>query len=288
MQMLVVPPEILIAIIDALTSNTQSGAYTYAPEVKEALYNIALVNHACNQWSTRLLYSRVTVTGDQIVQLALALSGITPCTQSLSKRIQSLRILVEVSTQQSDEKAITGAISLLHILAPTFALRRLFMDTNIVDADTDQVPDLHRAISRLTSLSELSIINRENRDTDFFWDIELGKYMYESLLGLQALTVGDVTINESVTTDFLFTLVNLKELVLIRPWANRGNTDVGSILADLFAPDRALQHLTLVLVEGWEGSGLEGLTAEDLGPAMVPHLDKVDICSERHPEALRS
>ncbi|KAG9002272.1 hypothetical protein FRB94_004014 [Tulasnella sp. JGI-2019a] len=293
--MLVVPPEIVIAIIDALTCNTQSGAYTYAPEVKTALYNIALVNHAWNQWSTRLLYSRVTVAGDRIVQLAVTLSGATPRTQSLSKRIQSLRVLVEDPTQQnddmSDDEAIIGAISLLGILAPTSTLRRLFMDTNIVDVFMKQIPDLHSAISRLTSLSELSIINQEGRGADFadfFWDIALGKHVYDCLLGLQALTVGDVTINEQATTDFLLPLVNLNELVLIRPWANRSNTPVGSILAGLFAPHRALQHLTLVLVEGWAACALEDLTAEDLGPAMVPHLNKVDIFSEREPKASRS
>ncbi|KAG8977447.1 hypothetical protein FRB94_001599 [Tulasnella sp. JGI-2019a] len=283
--MLVLPPEILIAIIDALTCDTQSGTYTYASEVKKALHSLALVNHACNQWSSSLLYNRITVTGDQITQLAVTLSDAVPHTPS---RIRSLRILLVESTQQNDDKVITDAIYLLGILAPISTLQRLFVDANVIDAFMEHVPNLHSAMSRLVSLSELAIINQETRDTDFFWDMELGSHTYNCLLGLQALTIGDVTINESRTIAFLFPLVGLKELVLIRPWINRRLSGIGSLLSGLFEPHRALQHLTLVLVNGWLGWAVESLTVEDLGPEMIPHLDKVDIFSERDAEPSRS
>ncbi|KAG8981817.1 hypothetical protein FRB94_009205 [Tulasnella sp. JGI-2019a] len=292
MQMLVLPPVILIAVIDALTCNTQSGAYAYTPEVKDVLHNLSLTNHACHRWSTSILYNRVTVAGDQIAQLAVTLSGATPRAQSLSKRIQSLRILVADYTQRSDpmggDKIIDDALYLLRILAPTLSLQRLFVDTNVVDGFLEKNPDLHSAISCLTSLAELTLINQQNRHADFFWDMELCSRTYDCLSGLRALTVGDVTINESRTIAFLLPLVHLKELVLIRPWINRRYTEVGSILSGLFAPQRALQHLTLVLVNGWLGWAVESLTVEDLGPEMIPHLDKVDTFSERDAESSRS
>ncbi|KAG9031907.1 hypothetical protein FRB95_002113 [Tulasnella sp. JGI-2019a] len=259
--MLVLPPEILITVIDALTCNTQSGAYTHAPEVKKALHSLAL-----------------------IVQLVATLSGATPHAQSLAKRIHSLRLVVADSTAQfrDDTDHLLDAISLLRILAGTLTIQRLFMDTIF----TIYHGALHNTLGCLTSLSELTLLNREHQN--FFWDMELGEHQYDCLLRLQVLTVGDVTIDSPGATDFLLPLVNLKELVLIRPWANGTDTDVGSILAGLFAPHRALQHLILVLAEGQIVLELESLTLDDLGPAMVPHLDKVDIFSERELEAPRS
>ncbi|KAG9032846.1 hypothetical protein FRB95_000930 [Tulasnella sp. JGI-2019a] len=290
--MQILPLEILIAIIDTLTCNTQSDAYTYTPELKKTLRSLTLVNRACHQWSTNLLYSRVTLTNSQIAELVATLSEATPHAQSLAKRIHSLRLVVADLTAQVTDGIdhLIDAISLLRILVPTLAIQRLFLDTDIRVIHTrTPIQDLLRnSVSCLASLSELTLINQEHRKAEFFWDVELVDHQYDCLLGLQVLKVGHVTIDEPSATEFLFPLVNLKELVLIRPWANGANINVGWILAMLFAPDRALQHLTLVLVEGWVALGLESLTAENLGPAMVPHLDKVDIFSEREPEASRS
>ncbi|KAG9026584.1 hypothetical protein FRB95_008671 [Tulasnella sp. JGI-2019a] len=156
--MLVLLPEILIAVIGALTSNKHPGAYTHTPEVKKALCSLALVNREYYQWSTRLLYNRVAVVGDQIAQLAVTLSGGTLRTQSLSKRFHSFRMQMADPTQRSDvvrdSRVITEAIAILYVLAPT--LRRLFLDTNIVKTSTGKVPELHSAINRFTSLSELT------------------------------------------------------------------------------------------------------------------------------------
>ncbi|KAG8981816.1 hypothetical protein FRB94_009204 [Tulasnella sp. JGI-2019a] len=136
--MLTLPPEILIAVIDILTCNTQSGAYTHTPEVKNILHNLSLTNHAFHQWSTSILYNHVTIAGDQIAQLAVTLSRTTSCTQSLSKPIRSLRILVSGSTQSSnatrDVKIINDALCLLRILTLTPTLQRLFVDMNVVKA----------------------------------------------------------------------------------------------------------------------------------------------------------
>ncbi|KAG9026585.1 hypothetical protein FRB95_008672 [Tulasnella sp. JGI-2019a] len=282
-----------MTVIDTLTCNPQSGAYTYASEVRKALYNLTLVNHACHQWSTSLLYNRITLTNNQIAQLVATLSGTTLRTQSLAKRIHSLRLVMADSAARlrGDNDDLVDVISLLRILAPTLAIQRLFMDTNILTVPVT-VYDLHDAISCLASLSELTLLNQEHRETYFFWDLELVEHQYDCLSGLQVLTVGDVTIDDPEGTNFLIPLVNLKELVLIRPWAYRRDTEIGSILAVLFAPHRALQHLTLVLVEGWKASGLglglESLTVDDLGLVMAPYLDKVDIFSESEPGTSRS
>ncbi|KAG8990043.1 hypothetical protein FRB94_012094 [Tulasnella sp. JGI-2019a] len=120
------------------------------------------------------------------------------------------------STQQSDGKVIVGTIHLPRILARTLTLQRLFVDPNIIKAFIEHVPNLHSAMSRLTSLSVLAIINQESRDTNFFWDIELGRHVYDFLPRLQVLIVGDVTINDPEAIDFL-PLVDLKDLVFICP-----------------------------------------------------------------------
>ncbi|KAG8981822.1 hypothetical protein FRB94_009210 [Tulasnella sp. JGI-2019a] len=294
MQMSVLPPEILITIINTLTSDTQLDAYTYTSEVKEALRSLALVNHAYHGWSSSLLYYRITITKDQIGQLVATLSEATPRIQSLAKRVHSLRLVIDPTGSKvvprntaGDDKYLIKATSLLRILASTLTLQRLFMETDLNSTHPGTDTNLRYAASCLTSLAELVLINRENRDVNFFWDIELAKHQYDCLLGLQVLIMADVTINDPGTTDFLLPLVNLKMLVLIRPWIDHSYTEVGSIIADLFAPHRALRHLTFVLIDGWEGWGLDSLTAEDLGPKMAPHLDKVDIFSERNPQAPR-
>ncbi|KAG8986517.1 hypothetical protein FRB94_002753 [Tulasnella sp. JGI-2019a] len=288
-QMSVLPPEILIVIIDTLSFNSQFGTYTHTPEVKNALQSLALVNHVFYQWSLSHLYSCVTVTNNQIGQLVATLQGTTHHAQSLAKQIHSLRLVMNnVAKWLGDHNDhLINAISLLHILDPTLAIQQLFMDMDILMIQSRTSHNLHNAIRCLTSLSELTLLNQEHQDTHFFWDMEL-EHKYSCLLGLEVLTVGDVTIDELGTTEFLISLPNLKELVLIHPWANPNNTEVRSILASLFTPHQALQHLTFVLVEGWMALGLETLMVADLSPAMVPYLDKVNIFSEREPGVTRS
>ncbi|KAG8990042.1 hypothetical protein FRB94_012095 [Tulasnella sp. JGI-2019a] len=278
--MLVLPPEIVITIINALTCNTQLGAYTYTSSVKKTLCILALVNHACYQWSTRLLYSHVTVAGDQITQLVDTLSGDTPHVQSLARRINSLHLVVIYAGWRIKDQLV-NAISVLRILAPTRALQRLFMDADILLIHPrGPIEDM---LCHVISSPELSSLNQEHQASEFFGDVVLVDHQYDCLLGLQVLTMRDVSIDDPGATDFLLPFVNLKALVLIRPWANEENTNIGSILAGLFAPHRALQKLVLVLLEGWADLGLKCLTAEDLGPAMGPHLDKVDIFSKNEP-----
>ncbi|KAG9036189.1 hypothetical protein FRB95_009552 [Tulasnella sp. JGI-2019a] len=292
------PSEIFIAIINALTSDTHAGAYTYTSEVKDALRNLALVNHAYYQWSSSLLYRRVTVTGDQIAQLVATLSGsgTTPRTQSLAERVRSLRLVAvypigwELDPQDPAENKCK-AVTLLHILARTTAFQRLFVDADIASSwyrktrssgltHTCIDPDLHATILSLKSLSELVLRNKYYRTINFFWNT---LPRCNRLSGLRVLTVVDIAINDPRMINLIQTTMNLKELVLIRPWIDCDFKEVGCTLANLFAPPWALQHLTIVLGNGWEGWRLE-----DLGSAMGPHLDKVDIFSEGDPQDLSS
>ncbi|KAG8860090.1 hypothetical protein FRB96_004113 [Tulasnella sp. 330] len=98
------PPEILIAIAGAVTSDTPPGAYTYSSEAKAAL---------------------CTLGDDQIGRLRTTLLSTTPRATSLANRIHSLRLYAASIRCYRDED-ITQASTLFHILAPT--LKRLFMD----------------------------------------------------------------------------------------------------------------------------------------------------------------
>ncbi|KAG9021512.1 hypothetical protein FRB95_002003 [Tulasnella sp. JGI-2019a] len=193
--MLVFLPEILIAIINTLSSDSQFGDYTQ--EVKNALQSLALVNHAFYKWSSSHLYSRVTVTNKQISQLVATLQT-THYTQFLAKRIHSLRLVINDTAGwlRDDDDDLTNAISLLCILAPTLAFQRPLMDMDIHTIYSRTSRDLESAISCLVLLSELTLLNQKYQDTHFFWDSKLVEHKYDCLLELQVLMVGDVTIND--------------------------------------------------------------------------------------------
>lgn len=84
--MVSLPPEIIVAVICALTSDTKPGAYTLSPEVKATLHSLGLVSYACHQWASKMLYSRITVAHHQISQLLAALSLDTSHAHDLAKR----------------------------------------------------------------------------------------------------------------------------------------------------------------------------------------------------------
>ncbi|KAG9004064.1 hypothetical protein FRB94_002713 [Tulasnella sp. JGI-2019a] len=279
------PPEIIVAIIDELTADT---AYTFSMEVKATLRNLALVNYACHELSTGPLYSRITVAGVQIARLRATLSSTTPRSLSLASRIKALRLTAsdnESKKVDRDEHA-TWAADLLHLLAPPNAiLKRLFMDMFLTRSSLykRQTPDrpfsLQSTISAQTSLTELVLGNIEEWTGNFFWMIEIPQRQYNCFSGLRALTILDVNVVHPPTRDVLAQFVNVEELVLIRPWITDPERG-GEVLAELFAPDRSLQSLIILLAKGWERLPRQRLKMDDLGIAMVPYRDRTMILPE--------
>lgn len=286
--MTTLPAEIHVAIINAVTSDTLPGAYTYSSDVKATLRNLGLVNFAWHEWSTGLLYHRVTVTDDQIAKLRDTLSPSTPRAITLAKRVHSLRLrAADVDSNASmdppdvsTEEDVAQATALLRILGPHGNLQRLFMDMAL----TVETLRLQNAIGSLTTLSELVLGNRENNDQYFFWTIELAQRRFDCLSTLRSVTILDVNIGHPETGDVLSQLTNVKEFVVIRPW----NSDGGRLLSELFAFPGALQKLTIIMASGWKDWNLPFLKAEDLDPTMIPYTDKLLILPDNRSQPLLS
>ncbi|KAG9028565.1 hypothetical protein FRB95_006346 [Tulasnella sp. JGI-2019a] len=309
------PPEIFIAIINALTAESYPNAYTFSSNVKATLHSLGLVNSALHEWSTETLYSRITVADDQIARLRATLTLNTPRALSLAKRIRILRLAASkpnlrlesgspsdvnadsdsFSTQDGSRyltsrlTVITEATALIHLLAPNATLKRLFVDMSLTRAslhnDHSQSGaslSLQAGISSLTSLSELVLGNHEDDAHHFFWLIELERGAYDCFTRIHTLTILDANIIHPPAQGILAQFVNLKELILVRPWITHLQTG-GGILAELFDSGRAqpLQRLTIVLASGWRKMSTQILRVEDLGAMMIPHRDKVLIVPDR-------
>ncbi|KAG8845366.1 hypothetical protein FRB96_002524 [Tulasnella sp. 330] len=281
------PAEILIAIINALTSHTQPSAYTYSSEVKATLKNLGLVNCAFHKWSSGLLYRRVTVSDDQIAKLQATLSPCTPRAISLAKRIHSLRLHVAKaesnagidypSTSMFKVEHVVQATALLQILSPTTTLQRLFVEMAL----TVETLDLQNAIGSFTTLSELVLGNGEDRTRPSFWMIELARRPYSCLTTLQSLTILDLNICHHSDMHIVFPkLTSLEELVIIRPWGLGRMEESGRIFAKLFTPPRSLKRLVIILASGWKDWPIQFLNVEAFGPAMIPHAEQVLILPE--------
>ncbi|KAG9000936.1 hypothetical protein FRB93_012541 [Tulasnella sp. JGI-2019a] len=292
--MMTPPSEILMAIIYELEVDTPPGAYTCLPEVKVTLRSLALVSCAFHEWSTPVLYGRVTVAGDQIARLSATLSSATPRASSLAKRIHTLRLSAPyknsyIQNHDSDnwsncDMDVAEAATLLHLLAPHATLRRLFMDMAFTCHSlyrlhpSNKSLNLQNAISSLTSLSDLVLGNLEGTDHYFYWMIELGKYSYHCLSTLETITILDVNVVHPPTRGVFRQLTNIKEMVLLRPWMTSQEFG-GEVLAELFGPED-LHSLTIILASGWGLMPLQTLKFEDLGSAMAPHRDKVLLLPE--------
>ncbi|KAG8876951.1 hypothetical protein FRB97_003795 [Tulasnella sp. 331] len=283
--MAALPAEIVIATINALTSDTQSRAYTYSPEVKATLKNLGLVNCAFYEWSNGLLYRRITVTDDQIGKLRATLSPSTPRAISLAKGIHSLRLrAAEVESNEHLDELIAQASALLRILAPNAALGRLFMDLVL----PGYTVDLQSAVGSFTTLYELVLGGLEERALTF-WMLELAGRKYHCLQTLRSLTVLDVNITNHRDLPTVFPqLTSIEELVIIRPWGPGDLQRSGRSIAMLFTPPLSLKRLTIILASGWRTYPLRRLKIEALGPAMIPYAKQVLILPDDPQETLMS
>ncbi|KAG9037097.1 hypothetical protein FRB95_006952 [Tulasnella sp. JGI-2019a] len=281
-----------MAIVNELMADTLPGAYTFSSEVKATLRNLVVVSFACNEWFTPLLYSRVTVAEDQISRLIVTLSS-TLRGPSLAKRIHTLRLSVPFKESYTpniffdewtdNDMDVADAAALLHLLSPYATLKRLFVDMALTHRSiykahpSNKTLNLQNAIGTLASLSELVLGNMEEPINHFFWMIELNEDRYDCLKTLRTLTILDVNVVWRQSWDILPQLVNLEELVLIRPWMSPLGMG-GEVLAEeLFGPVSALRRLTFVLACGWGSAPVQTLKVEDLGVAMVPYRDMVDV-----------